>query len=324
MDTRKLRYFLAVADAGSFVRASSELRIAQPALSQQISNLETELGAQLFHRSHRGVELTAAGKLLKQHATAIMASMRRAKEEIARLSADMDSRAMITMPPSLSKLLSFELMSAVAREMPSVHLSILDSTASLERDLFLNGHIAFGLLFKPFDHRDVESVPLLGEPLCMVIRAEEGAGERAVPLRSLDGAPLILPARPNGMRDRIDDAFSEAGLALTIDREFNSLTTICNAVEIGGLPTILPYSLVAEPVAAGRLVASSITEPEIRHTIYLGLSNLVPWRPLDREILRLTVEVVEAIVTSGRWPGASLDQDGRLKVISSEKWQATR
>lgn len=324
MDTRKLRYFLAVADAGSFVRASSELHIVQPALSQQISNLEAELGAQLFHRSHRGVELTAAGNLLREHATAIMESMRRAKEEIARLSADMDSRAMITMPPSLSKLLSFELMSAVAREMPHVHLSILDSTASLERDLFLNGHIAFGMLFKPFDHPEVESVPMLAEPLCVVTRAAEGDGDGDVTLRSLDGAPLILAARPNGMRDRVDDAFADAGLTLRIDREFNSLTTICNAVEIGGLPTILPRSLVAEPIAAGRLLASRIAEPEIWHTVYLGLSDLVPWRPLDRQVLRLTVEVVEAIVTSGRWPGAVLDQDACRAVISSEKWQATR
>lgn len=324
MDTRKLRYFLAVADAGSFVRASSVLHIAQPALSQQITNLEAELGTQLFHRSHRGVELTAAGSLLREHAQAIMISMRRAKQDIARLSADMESRAMITMPPSLSKMLSYDLLSAAAQQMPHVHLSILDSTRSLERDLFLNGHIAFGLLFKPFEHANVQSVPLLIEPLCVVARAADGVDSVAVPLRSLDEAPLILPARPNGMRDRIDDAFSDAGLVLKVDREFNSLTTICNAVEIGGLPTILPYSLVAEPVVSGRLAASRIFEPEILHTIYVGLSDLVPWRPLDKAVLQLTIEVVEEIVTSGTWPGAVLDQNARPEMISSEKWQATR
>src|SRR5258708_35977262 len=62
MELRHLRYFRAVADAGSCVQAARDLRVAQPALSKQIHNLETELGVTLFYRLPRGIRLTAAGE----------------------------------------------------------------------------------------------------------------------------------------------------------------------------------------------------------------------------------------------------------------------
>src|SRR5258706_895197 len=62
MELRHLRYFMAVADAGSFVQAARDLRVAQPALSKQIHNLETEFGVTLFYRLPRGIRLTAAAE----------------------------------------------------------------------------------------------------------------------------------------------------------------------------------------------------------------------------------------------------------------------
>jgi DNA-binding transcriptional LysR family regulator len=61
MDTRNLKYFLAVADAGSVTHAADRLNIAQPALSQALTRMEKELGVKLFSRTRRGADLTAAG-----------------------------------------------------------------------------------------------------------------------------------------------------------------------------------------------------------------------------------------------------------------------
>src|SRR5690554_2306082 len=79
MELRQLRYFVAASEAGSLLKASGRLHIAQPALGQQIAALEHELGARLFDRSSRGVTLTEAGKVFLEHAQVVLADAERAR-----------------------------------------------------------------------------------------------------------------------------------------------------------------------------------------------------------------------------------------------------
>ena len=78
MELRQLRYFLGVCDAGSFLKASARLHVAQPALGQQMSTLEEELGARLLLRSNKGVTPTSAGKTFLEHAKLVLADVERA------------------------------------------------------------------------------------------------------------------------------------------------------------------------------------------------------------------------------------------------------
>jgi DNA-binding transcriptional LysR family regulator len=75
MQLRHLRYFVRIVEAGSFSRAAATIHVAQPALSQQIAELEEELGVSLLHRSTRGVRPTAAGETLFREAAAILQQM---------------------------------------------------------------------------------------------------------------------------------------------------------------------------------------------------------------------------------------------------------
>src|SRR5512136_14436 len=81
MELRHLRYFVAVAEELNFTRAAARLRVAQPALSRQMKDLEDELQASLFERSRAGVQLTRAGKVLSQRARAILAQTAEAANE---------------------------------------------------------------------------------------------------------------------------------------------------------------------------------------------------------------------------------------------------
>ena len=73
MELRQLRYFIGISEAGSLLKASARLHVAQPALGQQISALEDDVGAKLFERSSRGVVLTEAGKSFLEHARVVLA-----------------------------------------------------------------------------------------------------------------------------------------------------------------------------------------------------------------------------------------------------------
>src|SRR6201998_1325756 len=85
MELRHLRYFVAVADAGSLTLAAEEsLHTSQPSLSRQIRDLEDEVGAQLLTRSARGIELTPAGRAFLEHARLVLAQVEAAGEAARR------------------------------------------------------------------------------------------------------------------------------------------------------------------------------------------------------------------------------------------------
>lgn len=86
MELRHLRYFVAVAETGSLtVAATQRLHTTQPSLSRQIGHLEEEIGAQLFKRSVRGVELTRAGRVFLDHARVVLSQVEIATESARRL-----------------------------------------------------------------------------------------------------------------------------------------------------------------------------------------------------------------------------------------------
>jgi LysR family nitrogen assimilation transcriptional regulator len=82
MDLKQLAYFVQVAELGSFTRAASVLRVAQPALSRQVRALEVELRQTLFDRNGRGVTLTEAGKRLLAHGRGILQQVERARQDL--------------------------------------------------------------------------------------------------------------------------------------------------------------------------------------------------------------------------------------------------
>ena len=118
MELRQLRYFVAIVDHGSLSRAALVLHVAQPALTQQLRQLEEELGAQLLHRSAHGVLSTDAGKVFYEHAQAILKQVADARSAVTQSTTRPSGSVTLSLPRSISGALALPLLTAARATYP--------------------------------------------------------------------------------------------------------------------------------------------------------------------------------------------------------------
>ncbi len=132
MNLRQLRYFVEVSEIQSVTKAAARLNLAQPALTRYIRSLERDLGVQLFTRSGRGIALTNAGTVFRDHICSILRHLDRARVEVQALSRSPGGRINIGMPASISQTLMRRLIQRVGAELPKLSLRVIDGwTGSL-------------------------------------------------------------------------------------------------------------------------------------------------------------------------------------------------
>ena len=200
MEIRHLRYFAAVAEEGNFTLAAKRLRVAQPALSRQIRDLEEHVGARLMERGNRGVRLTPAGliflektrKLLSGAEDAVTAARRRHRGETGGLR--------IGFIGTLSQELLPRLLEAYHRAYPEVELVLHEMGPGRQREALLAGEIDLGFLGMTAGRRDpeLELAAVAEEPLFAVLNARHPlAAKASLRLADLCDEPFIFTARNN-------------------------------------------------------------------------------------------------------------------------------
>jgi len=148
LDTRRLDAFVKIVDLGSVTRAAAVLRIAQPALSQQIASLEAEFKAQLLVRSTRGVTPTAAGLVLYRHARSIHRQLQEAQRNILDASSELSGSVALGLAPwSTASLIGPALLRAVRSQYPGILLHISDMFGITFSELTLRGHMDLAILY---------------------------------------------------------------------------------------------------------------------------------------------------------------------------------
>ena len=126
MELRQLRYFVAIVDHGSLSRAAQVLHMAQPALTQQLRQLEEELQAQLLHRSPQGVLSTDAGKLFYEHAQAILKQVGDARSAVNQSATRPAGSVSLALPHSISGALALPLLLASRERYPEITLQLTE------------------------------------------------------------------------------------------------------------------------------------------------------------------------------------------------------
>jgi len=302
MELRQLRYFIGISEAGSVLRASGTLHIAQPALSQQIAALEGEVGARLFDRSSRGVTLTEAGKVFLEHARVVLADVERARMAVRDASAVPAGDVAVGLPTTVALVATVPILRACRERFPQVRLKLIEGYSGHLREWLQAGRLDVALLFGDTAEAGLAKRALLDDRLVLVTSAQAGAAPQKVTLAALARWPLVLPGREHGLRKIIDEACTPHGVVLDIVAEIEALGSVKKAVEAGIAATILSLGSVAEDIAAGRLRASAIERPSLSRRVVCATSVTRPTTPVAAAVIALVTDVIHAMVESGEWP----------------------
>lgn len=195
MEIRVLRYFLAVAREENISQAAEVLHITQPTLSRQISQLEEELGVQLFTRG-KHLSLTDAGVMLRRRAEEVTDLMDRIESEFAEPE-EVGGRIAIGEGALSSSALLMETMMRFREKYPKVQYAIYMNTADYIREQLDKGLCDFGLLLEPVDIEKYDFLRMPGKEVWGLFMSKDHplAEREAIRKEDLAGIPLITPSR---------------------------------------------------------------------------------------------------------------------------------
>ena len=246
MELRHLRYFIAVAEELNFTRAAEKLHMAQPPLSQQIQQLETQLGFQLFRRTKRTVVLTEAGqvffeesqKIMQQVDRAIQLAQQTSRGELGQLTIGFVSSAAHNVVPAI--LQQFRTLH------PAVKLELHELTTNEQLQRLRFGQIDIGFVRPPVEEDGINSEIVFREPLIVALPETHHLADRAqVELRELSTEPFILFPRSlaPGLYDPIVSLCQEAGFSPIAAQEALQMQTIVSLVAAEMGVAIVPASM---------------------------------------------------------------------------------
>ncbi|GAA2485232.1 LysR family transcriptional regulator [Terrabacter carboxydivorans] len=246
---RHLRYFVVVAEERHFGRAAERLHMAQPPLSQQIRRLEAEVGAELFVRTTRRVDLTAAGTAYLERARAILASVDDAAAEARRVAAGSEGRLVIGCVGSVTYSLLPQLSARLSEALPGVDFSFRgEMLASEQVDALRAGTIDLAFLRPPVSDPTLAVTPLRHDRLVLAVPASHRfAGRDRVPVADLRHEGLIVHSaqRRAAMYEVVQRLCRDAGFEPTIRHEVGETSTLVTLVAGG-----LGVAVVPQPVQA--------------------------------------------------------------------------
>lgn len=273
MELRHLRYFIAVAEELHFGRAAERLGISQPPLSQQIQALEEEIGARLFERTNRRVELTDAGRLfldesrqvLAQVDKAVLLARRAHRGELGELKIGFTSSAPFTstIPSSIH---------AFRKAYPDVHLDLQEMSSRQVLKALLEESLQVGVI-RPLALPDaVHWVELFREPLVAVLRADHplaAGSEDGLAIAALAEEPFVFFPRSygTGLYDQVIALTRQAGFSPRIAQEASEAMTIIGLVSAGLGVSILPASFRRTRVDG--VVYRTLSDPEATTAVWL-------------------------------------------------------
>lgn len=293
MELRHIRYFIAVAEEGSFTKAAEKLMIAQPPLSRQIKDLEEELGTTLFDRNTRKLQLTEAGHRFYQYGLKVLELIDQAGQDIREIGTGLSGTISLSSVEGQAPHLMAEWISCFHKQYPHVEYSLWNGSSDDVVDRVRKGLCEIGVITEPYNHEGFDGIEVFTEPWVAMIPPENPLSKvpgDTVTFKDIAPYELIIPSRQS-RKSEIESWFAECGETPKI---IGRLAHMVSAHELTRQNVgIAIYPAAAASLEAERVVCiKRLTEPEV-NAVYVMVKSSE--RPLSHAAQAFWDTVAERI-----------------------------
>jgi DNA-binding transcriptional LysR family regulator len=269
MDFDQIRSFQEVARTASFSRAAEKLFRTQPAISAQIRNLESEIGARLFDRTGGRVKLTAGGKLFLQYAEQALAAKRNAIRSVADLERVPRGDLVVSANEATCLYILPQVFAQFKQHYPLVAVSIARNERAATLEAVRSQEVDFGVVSLPLQDPRLAALPLHKDRLVVITPPGHAlTRKKTALLEEIAQHPLLLP-KQGRTRDAIDHLFTQHHLRMNISMELDSSELLKRFVAAGvGVGFLVRSNTIAD-LRMGTLGVVELDGPRIERNLAL-------------------------------------------------------
>ncbi len=296
MELHQLRSVVAVAETGNFSRAAERCNITQPSLSQQLKNLESELGHKLFHRLGRKSVLTEAGQVFLERARSILFEVENAAKEL-RNNPNLERTIVVGASPTLAPYVFPRAIVRARQQFPTLQVNTREDFRSGLVQGVVEGVLDLAVVSLPVRDARIHVEPLLDEKLLLVVgRQHPLASKATVSISDLAEEPFILLGGSHNLTSQLHRFFGDVQINPKISHHCAQIRTLKALVAIGAGISILP-NVAREPGDSKELAYKTLAGHSptrelalIRHTLRFQSRGSQQFISVLREVLAEEVE----------------------------------
>lgn len=300
MNPRQLRYFIAIAQAGSISQAALALHIAQPSLSQHMAAIEAELGVVLLKRHARGVTLTPAGQRLFDRASAILRQLDHLPDEVAAARGLPRGEVRLAMDGSMAAVVIAPLYRAMEARCPDVRVFVTTGLSHQMRQLVEGRSVDLALMPNAFELPSLLSEPVYEEHFCLfAAKGAWPARQRRIRFDDIGDRALVAADRQHDQRKLIERVANARRRSLNVRYEINDAELTRALVRDGLAQALLPVNAFAATEGAHKVLALDIVEPTLTRIQSIAWPAGTPLTPAADATRQCLQETVAALMAQG-------------------------
>ena len=292
-ELKHFEYFLAVANHLSFTKAANEIRVAQPAISQQIKYLELVLGLPLFNRDNKKVSLTEAGLLFKKQAEKVLGLIDQTIDILEELKGLARGTVSIGMSSTVAAVLMADLTRQFKNQFPDIKLRFAEYMTIDSIQQIISGKIDLGVITLPVDYskQGLFTQHLFDEDLEVIVSNKHTLAlknQESIRLKELTKYQWILPNKSNNLRKLIDQGCEEKGFCPLALIEVDRINSVRNLLVYSreGVSILPPTSVVGE-ISLGLLKRIKIKDAKLYRSVGLASRAKENLTPATIEMIKL-------------------------------------